>query len=98
MDKRCVLPGCDREMSYTTLGLCRSCYNRVSWFSRRHDKSLEEALVAVKELDALLIKHGIADHGRPKSPHKKLISSRTPAAKKGHKKRGQAHAHEKAES
>jgi hypothetical protein len=84
--RSCVLPGCDREAAYTTLQLCRSCYNRINWFARRHDKTTAEALEAVKEIDAVLIRHGCTDHGKPKSPHQKKLTS-SPAPKKGQQKR-----------
>lgn len=91
----CVLPGCDKPIRYTTLQLCRSCYNRVNWFARRHEKPLQDALEAVIEMDTVLIKHGITNHGKPRSLNKIPVKTSKPL-KKGQQSRKSAHAKKKA--
>jgi hypothetical protein len=94
-ENACVLPGCEKPVRYTTLQLCRSCYNRVNWFARRHEKPLQEALEAVIEMDKVLIKHGITDHGKPRSLNKIPVKTSAPL-KKGQRNRKSTPAKRKA--
>jgi len=53
------MPHCYNEQEYTGVGVCRVCYHRIYWVSKTYGKTMEEAKVALADIDSVAIKHGL---------------------------------------